>query len=79
MDDHSQTFFDAVDIAKDGTIWLSDATTCFAYHDSLYNFIEESATGRLLSYTPATGKLEVHLEALFFANGVALGPDDNFF
>ena len=56
MDDHSQTFFDAVDIAKDGTIWLSDATTCFAYHDSLYNFIEESATGRLLSYTPATGK-----------------------
>ncbi len=42
------------------------------------DFLEASFTGRLLSYSPATGQTTVHIEGLFFANGVALGPDESF-
>ena len=42
------------------------------------NLVHGSPAGRLLVYDPATGKLEVLLEKLFFANGVALAPDESF-
>ena len=71
-------FVDDLDIATDGTIWFSDASTRFGYHEYLLDFYEGSMTGRLLSYSPASGKTTVHLDGLFFANGVTLGPDDNY-
>jgi sugar lactone lactonase YvrE len=71
-------FVDDLDIAADGTIWFSDASTRHGYHDSLLDFLEGRPTGRLLSYDPATGETRVHLDGLFFANGVALGPDGQF-
>jgi sugar lactone lactonase YvrE len=40
--------------------------------------MEGRATGRLLSFDPATGDTRVRLEGLMFANGVALGPDDEY-
>jgi sugar lactone lactonase YvrE len=77
-DDPSLRFIDDVDIAADGTIWFSDASGRFGLHDYIYDIVEASATGRLLSYEPATGLTRVHLSDLYFANGVALGPDDSF-
>lgn len=71
-------FADDLDIAADGTIWFSDASTRFGYHNTIYSFLEGRPTGRLLSYDPASGKTRVHLEDLFFANGVALGPNDSY-
>jgi sugar lactone lactonase YvrE len=71
-------FADDLDIAQDGTIWFSDASTRYDYHQNIYNFIEGRPSGRLLSFSPASGETRVHWEGLFFANGVALGPWDSF-
>jgi sugar lactone lactonase YvrE len=71
-------FVDDLDIASDGIIWFSDASQRFDQHNFVYDFIEARPTGRLLSYNPATKALTVEMDDLFFANGVALGPFDNF-
>ena len=71
-------FVDDLDIAEDGTIWFSDASMLYSYDNSIYSLIENKATGRLLSYSPITKVTKVHLENLQFANGVAMGPDDEY-
>ena len=71
-------FVDDLDIATDGTIWFSDASMRFGFDQTLLDFFEGSMTGRLFSYQPATGELHVHLDGLFFANGVTLGPDESY-
>jgi sugar lactone lactonase YvrE len=71
-------FVDHLDIAQDGTIWFSDASQRFGHKRLAYDFVEVSATGRLLSYSPKTKETKVHISNLFFANGVALGPNDEF-
>ena len=65
-------------IAADGTVWFSDASRRFDQHHWMLDFLEGRATGRLLRYDPRTGRVEVVLDHLMFANGVALGPDDGF-
>jgi hypothetical protein len=42
------------------------------------DFLEGRATGRLLRYDPRTRRVEVVLARLMFANGVALGPGDEY-
>jgi sugar lactone lactonase YvrE len=62
-------------IAADGTVWFSDASRHFDQHHWMLDFLEGRATGRLLRYDPRTGRVEVVLDRLMFANGVALGPE----
>lgn len=71
-------FVDGVDIAADGTIWFTDASTRFSHHNGMHIFIEGRANGRLLSYSPDTGELRVRLDDLFWSNGVAVAPGDKF-
>jgi len=71
-------FVDDLDIAKDGTIWFSDASQRFGFNETVLDFVEASMTGRLLSYTPDTQETRVEIDGLFFANGVALGPEDAY-
>jgi sugar lactone lactonase YvrE len=71
-------FPDDLDIAQDGVIWFTDASQRFDQRHYILDFWEGRPTGRLLSYDPKTKQTRVHLEALHFANGVALGPDDAF-
>lgn len=71
-------FVDDLDIASDGTIWFSDASQKFGIHENIYNFFEPSFTGRLFSYDPANDETRLHIDGLFFANGVALGPDEAY-
>lgn len=71
-------FVDDLDIAQDGSIWFSDASQRFGFDETMRDFIEASMTGRLLSYNPATQKTQVEIDGLFFANGVALGPNAGF-
>ena len=71
-------FPDDLDIASDGTIWLSDASQRFDQHHWILDFLETRPTGRLLSFDPQTGTTKVRLDRLMFANGVALGPDDTY-
>jgi sugar lactone lactonase YvrE len=72
------TFTDDLDIAKDGTVWFTDGSQRFRDGQGTYEFLEGSATGRLISYDPETGTARTRLAGLRFANGVALGPGDEF-
>ena len=78
VDGEPMKFVDDLDIAADGTIWFSDASRRFDQGNWKLDMMEGRATGRLLSYDPATGDVTVRLDGLMFANGVALGPDDDF-
>ena len=71
-------FVDDLDIASDGKVWFSDASTRFDLHDNILDFYEQRPTGRLLSWDPETRDTKVHLEGLGFANGVALGPEEAY-
>jgi sugar lactone lactonase YvrE len=74
-----------LDIAADGRVFFSDASTRFGarafggtYEASLLDLMEHGGHGRLLVYEPATGTTRTLLDGLQFANGVALADDDDF-
>jgi sugar lactone lactonase YvrE len=71
-------FVDDLDIAKDGTIYFSDASQRFGIDDYALDFFEGGATGRLFSFSPSSGRLDELVGGLAFANGVALGPDEEY-
>ena len=71
-------FTDDLDIATDGTIYFSDASTRFHVHDYLLDCIEARPHGRLIRFDPRTGQTEVLLRDLYFANGVALSQNEDF-
>jgi sugar lactone lactonase YvrE len=71
-------FVDDLDIASDGTVWFTDASTRFSQHDYVLDITESRPSGRLLSWSPDTGETTVHVEELGFANGVALGPGEAY-
>lgn len=75
-------YADDVDVAPDGTIYFSDASTKFSaraaggtLQGSLLDLMEHGGHGRLLAYHPASGKTTTVLDGLNFANGVALSHD----
>ncbi len=67
-----------LDIARDGAIWFSNASQRFDQRHWMMDFLETRPTGSLLRYDPGTGKTTVALRGLMFANGVAVGPDDDY-
>jgi sugar lactone lactonase YvrE len=71
-------FTDDLDIARDGIIYFSDASSRFEQPDYLLDLLEARPHGRLLSYDPATKETKVLLKDLYFANGVALSADEDF-
>ncbi len=71
-------FTDDLDIASDGRIYFSDASSRFGSHEYLEDCLEARPHGRLLRYDPATRATEVLLDGLYFANGVALSQDEDF-
>lgn len=71
-------FTDALDISSDGTIYFTDASSRYGQTEYLYDLLESKPHGRFLSYDPATGKIMVLLENLYFANGVALSQQEDF-
>lgn len=64
-------------VAADGTIYFSDSTQRFDLEYYTADLIEHSGTGRLMRRTP-DGAVDVLLEGLQFANGVALAPDESW-
>ena len=64
-------------VAADGTIYFSDSTQRFELTHWTADLLEHSGTGRLLRRTP-DGQVDVLIDGLQFANGVALAPDESF-
>lgn len=64
-------------IARDGTIYFSDSSRRHGIEFWRAEIMEHSGTGRLLRLTP-DGRVDVLMDGLEFANGVALAPDESF-
>lgn len=64
-------------IASDGSIYFSDSSQRFGLDEFKGDLLEHSCTGRLLRRSPE-GSVEVILDGLSFANGVALSEDESF-
>lgn len=75
----SIAYADDLDIAKDGVIYFSDASTKFGAQAigttlaaSLLEIMEHRGTGRLLAYDPATKQTRIVKDGFVFSNGVAM-------
>ena len=64
-------------IASDGTVWLSDSSKVYGIEQWKDDFVQRTRTGRLLRMA-TDGVIEVVLEGLTFANGVALSRNEDF-
>jgi sugar lactone lactonase YvrE len=78
VDGQPMLFVDDVSIANDGTIWFTDASRRWDLEHNLLDFYERRPTGRLLSFRPGQAEPQVRLDGLYFGNGVALGPNENY-
>lgn len=67
-----------LDIAADGTIYFTDASTKFPLTNFTADLVEHGPNGRLLAYDPKTKTTRTILAPLNFANGVAVSPDQSF-
>jgi sugar lactone lactonase YvrE len=76
---HPFRFADDVDVDSQNVAWFSDASFKFgpAAH-AMEEALESAPNGRLVKYDINTGECEVVLDDLFFANGVAVSPDDSY-
>lgn len=71
-------FTDDLDIASDGRIYFSDASVKWTRARFREDILENNGNGRLVRFDPATGDVEVLLDGLHFANGVALALDESY-
>lgn len=71
------TFTDDLDIARDGRIYFTDASTRYQQPDYVVDLLEGRPYGRLYVYDPATGEARLLLKDLYFANGVALSAAED--
>jgi sugar lactone lactonase YvrE len=64
-------------ISSAGTVWFSDSSTEFGIERWKDDFVQDTRTGRLLRLG-TDGTIEVVLDGLAFANGVALSRGEDF-
>uniref|UniRef100_A0A5B7B878 Strictosidine synthase conserved region domain-containing protein n=1 Tax=Davidia involucrata TaxID=16924 RepID=A0A5B7B878_DAVIN len=69
---------DAVDIARDGMIYFTDASYKYSFKEFIRDLLEGKPHGRFMSYNPSTKKTKVLVRDLYFPNGVAVSPDQDF-
>jgi sugar lactone lactonase YvrE len=74
--------FNDLDIASDGKIYFSDASSKYnGLKGNLsfeYEILDGAPYGRLLVYDPADRSTKVLLKDLYYANGVALSENEDF-
>ncbi len=64
-------------VASDGTVWFSDSSTKYGIDQWKDDFVQNTRTGRLMKLS-TDGTIEVVLDGLAFANGVALSAAEDF-
>lgn len=71
-------FTDHLVIARDGTIYFSDASSKYGKDEYLLDALEARPNGRVLAIAPGATTAKVIVRELCFANGVALAEDESF-
>ena len=79
VDDSNMKLADDLDIAPDGSIYFSEATTRFEMHDWYADALESRGNGRIIRYDPATGQTRTVLPDLVFPNGICMAHDGQSF
>jgi sugar lactone lactonase YvrE len=76
---HPFRFTDGVDVDSQNVAWFSDASYKWS-HDghAMEEALESAPNGRLVKYDINTGECSVVLDDLFFANGIAVSPDETY-
>uniref|UniRef100_A0A2M4BIT6 Putative hemomucin n=1 Tax=Anopheles marajoara TaxID=58244 RepID=A0A2M4BIT6_9DIPT len=69
--------FNSVAVARNGDIFWTDSSSDFTIQDGVFT-VFANPSGRLFQLDRATGKNKVLLDRLYFANGVAVSPDEEF-
>ena len=67
-----------LDVAVDGTIYFTEASRKFPMSQFANDILEHQPNGRFLAYDPKTQKTRTIVEGIYFANGVAVSPDQSF-
>jgi len=68
-------FTDDLDVARDGAVYFSDASSRFGLGDSALDYLEHRGHGRLLVRRPS-GEVATLAAGLHFANGVSVTHDE---
>ena len=67
-----------LDVAADGTIYFTDASSKFPLTNFTADLLEHRGNGRFFAYDPKIKTTRTLLRDLCFANGVAVSPDQSF-
>ncbi|HKE60438.1 MAG TPA: SMP-30/gluconolactonase/LRE family protein [Pyrinomonadaceae bacterium] len=67
-----------LDVAADDTIYFTDASARFPMSQFTSDLLEHQPNGRLLVFDPRTRQSHTLVKDLYFANGVAVSPDQSF-
>ncbi|CAL8242435.1 unnamed protein product [Merluccius merluccius] len=72
-------FLNGLEISSQtGVVYFTDSSSRWGRRHVKLEVIELNSLGRLLTYDPESGRVEVLLDSLFMPNGVALSPDEDF-
>ena len=74
-DDSRLRMADDLDIAPDGKIYFSEATTRFDMADWILDGVEGRPNGRLICYDPETNRTQTVMRGLVFPNGICICHD----
>jgi sugar lactone lactonase YvrE len=77
VDGRPMVFCNNAAVGADGTVWFSDSSTVHPIERWKNDIVEMTRTGRLLR-RGTDGAVEVVLDGLAFANGVALASDESW-
>ncbi|XP_077246816.1 protein STRICTOSIDINE SYNTHASE-LIKE 6-like [Tasmannia lanceolata] len=69
---------DGVDLAGDGVVYFTDASYKYNLEEFVLDALEGRPYGRLMSFDPSTNETRVLVRDLYFANGVAVSPENDF-
>ena len=72
------TSLNDLDIGEDGTIYFTEASRKFPMSQFTAELLEHQPNGRLLALSPEDQRPRTLLADLYFANGVAVSPDQSF-
>jgi len=79
VDDSNMKLADDLDIAPDGSIYFSEATTRFEMHDWYADALESRGNGRIIRYDQATKQTRTVIPNLVFPNGICMSHDNQSF
>lgn len=72
------TSLNDLDIGADGTIYFTEASQRYPMSQFTEDLLEHQPNGRLFALSPQAQKPRTLLADLYFANGVAVSPDQSF-